>query len=54
MFKIKLAENIKVNNFFNNIIIEGLLGKVKKNKKNYINVFYYKGFLFLNLPIFLI
>ena len=52
MFKIKLAENIKVNNFFNNIIIEGLLGKVKKNKKNYINVFYYKGFLFLNLPIF--
>ena len=44
MFKIKLAENIKVNNFFNNIIIEGFLGKVKKNKKNYINVFYYKGF----------
>jgi len=52
MFKIKLAENIKVNNFFNSIIIEGLLGKVKKNKKSYINVFYYKGFLFLNLPIF--
>ena len=46
MFKIKLAENIKVNNFFNSIIIEGLLGKVKKNKKSYINVFYYKGFCF--------
>ena len=53
MFKIKLAENIKVNNFFNNIIIEGLLGKVKKNKKKIILMFfYYKGFLFLNLPIF--
>ena len=53
MFKIKLAENIKVNNFFNNIIIEGLLGKVKKIKKIILMFFIYKGFfLFLNLPIF--
>jgi len=46
MFKIKLAENIKVNNFFNNIIIEGLLGKVKKIKKIILMFFIIKVFYF--------